>query len=113
MAREAGDLASDLNRVLADATFVSLALLDSPMHMAWLRQIGARLETYLHYSVGLVYSRFLLLAPKPGAIQIGFVGLGRALDAPASHPRPPRRHAFTRPEWFRRTFDGRIGRLIA
>ncbi|MCA6238100.1 MAG: class I SAM-dependent DNA methyltransferase, partial [Phenylobacterium sp.] len=46
---------SDLVFVLEDVRLWRLALLTSSMHMAWLRNIGGRLESRYRYSVGLVY----------------------------------------------------------
>ena len=53
-------IASDLVFVLPDATKLQFALLSSAMHMAWMRQIGGRLESRYRYSIGLVYNTFPL-----------------------------------------------------
>jgi len=49
---------SNLVRVLEDATLHDFGVLTSTMHMAWLRQIGGRLESRYRYSIGLVYNTF-------------------------------------------------------
>ena len=49
---------SNLVRVLLDADLWHFGILTSTMHMAWLRQIGGRLESRYRYSVGIVYNTF-------------------------------------------------------
>src|ERR1019366_335011 len=49
---------SNLVRVLLDAELWHFGILTSTMHMAWLRQIGGRLESRLRYSIGIVYNPF-------------------------------------------------------
>ena len=51
---------SDLVFVLNDATKPMFALLTSAMHVAWMRNIGGRLESRYRYSIGLVYNTFPL-----------------------------------------------------
>jgi hypothetical protein len=77
---------SDLVFVLEDVRLWRLALLTSSMHMAWLRNIGGRLESRYRYSVGLVYNPF----PWP---ELGEADRSRldslaqdVLDARAAHP---------------------------
>ena len=45
-------------RVLTEATLWDFGVLTSVMHMAWLRDIGARLKSDYSYSSGLVYNTF-------------------------------------------------------
>ena len=45
-------------RILPDATLGEFALLTSAMHMAWMRQIGGRLESRYSYGVGVNYNTF-------------------------------------------------------
>ena len=80
---------SNLVRVLANATLADFALLTSSMHMAWLRQVGGRLESRYRYSIGLVYNTF----PTPTGFTSGDAGLSQlrahaqaVLDARATHP---------------------------
>lgn len=49
---------SDLVFVLQNATLSDFALLTSAIHMAWLRQVGGRLESRYRYSIGNVYNTF-------------------------------------------------------
>lgn len=49
---------SDATLVLTEASLTEFGILTSAMHMAWLRQIGGRLESRYRYSVGLVYNTF-------------------------------------------------------
>lgn len=49
---------SDLVFVLKDADLWHFGVLTSSMHMAWLRQIGGRLESRYRYSIGIVYNTF-------------------------------------------------------
>jgi hypothetical protein len=49
---------SNLVRILPDATIWHFGILTSAMHMAWLRDIGGRLESRYRYSIGLVYNTF-------------------------------------------------------
>jgi hypothetical protein len=49
---------SNLVRVLLDADLWHFGILTSGMQMAWLRQIGGRLESRYRYSIGIVYNAF-------------------------------------------------------
>jgi hypothetical protein len=49
---------SNLVRVLLDADLWHFGVITSAMHMAWLRQIGGRLESRYRYSIGIVYNTF-------------------------------------------------------
>jgi hypothetical protein len=49
---------SDLVFVLLNADLWHFGILTSAMHMAWLRQIGGRLESRYRYSIGIVYNNF-------------------------------------------------------
>jgi hypothetical protein len=49
---------SNLVRVMLDADLWHFGVLTSAMHMAWLRQIGGRLESRYRYSIGIVYNSF-------------------------------------------------------
>ena len=76
---------SDLVFVLENSTLADFALLTSAMHMAWLRQIGGRLESRYRYSIGLVYNTYPL---PPGDADLSKLEpLAQAvLDARAAHP---------------------------
>ena len=72
-------------RLLADATLTDFALLTSAMHMAWMRQIGGRLESRYQYSVGVTYNTFPL--PPTDSDLSSLEPLAQAvLDARAAHP---------------------------
>lgn len=49
---------SNLVRILPNAGLWHFGILTSTMHMAWLRDIGGRLESRYRYSIGLVYNTF-------------------------------------------------------
>ena len=80
---------SNLVRVVENASLGDLALLTSAMHMAWLRQVGGRLESRYRYSIGLVYNTF----PTPPGYASGERKLSKLeplaqaiLDARNQHP---------------------------
>ena len=76
---------SNLVRLLDNATLADFALLTSAMHMAWLRNIGGRLESRYRYSIGVVYNTFPM--PPQGADLSRLEPLAQAvLDARAAHP---------------------------
>nr|WP_255428581.1 type IIL restriction-modification enzyme MmeI [Sporosarcina sp. resist] len=49
---------SNLAMVIYDAPIWLLGILESRMHMTWLRAVGGRLKTDYRYSVGMVYNTF-------------------------------------------------------
>ncbi len=51
---------SNAIRYIEGATLADFALLNSAMHMAWMRTVGGRLESRYRYSIGLVYNTFPL-----------------------------------------------------
>ncbi len=55
---------SNLVNVVSGASLFDFALLNSAMHMAWLRQVGGRLGNSYRYSIGLVYNTFPLPLEK-------------------------------------------------
>ena len=61
-------------------------LLQSAMHMAWLRSVGGRMKSDYQYSIKLVYNNFPWPALQ-GNIHKGLEACAQAvLDARASHP---------------------------
>jgi hypothetical protein len=52
------EIAHDSCLFMPGATLFDFALLASAMHMAWLKDIGGRLESRYRYSIGLVYNTF-------------------------------------------------------
>lgn len=79
-------IASNLVRVMQNATLWDFALLTSRMHVAWLGHIGGRLKSDFRYSIGLVYNTF----PWPDATPAQRAKLEElaqaVLDARAAHP---------------------------
>ncbi|MGL4638019.1 MAG: type IIL restriction-modification enzyme MmeI, partial [Beijerinckiaceae bacterium] len=77
---------SNLVRIIENATLFDFALITSRMHMAWLRNVGGRLESRYRYSIGIVYNTF----PWPEAndkAKDKLRSLAQAvLDARAAHP---------------------------
>lgn len=51
-------IVSDLAMVVYDCPIWLLGILESRMHMTWLRTVGGRLKTDYRYSVGMVYNTF-------------------------------------------------------
>lgn len=51
---------SDAATVVYNSPIWLLGLLESQMHMAWLRMVGGKLETRYRYAAGLVYNTFSL-----------------------------------------------------
>ncbi|MDE0457061.1 MAG: class I SAM-dependent DNA methyltransferase [Chromatiales bacterium] len=72
-------------RLLTNATLADFALLTSAMHMAWMRQIGGRLESRYQYSVGVTYNTFPL-PPKDSDLSRLEPLAQTVLDARAAHP---------------------------
>lgn len=79
-------VASDLLFVVRDTTKSDFAILQSAMHMAWLRTVGGRLESRYRYSISMVYNTF----PWPdldNKSKATLTGTGQAiLDARENHP---------------------------
>ncbi len=80
-------IASDLVFVLPGATKLQFGILSSSMHMAWMRQIGGRLESRYRYSIGLVYNPFPMpeISDNTERKISGLVDV--ILSARANHPR--------------------------
>lgn len=55
---EPPSLPSQLLQVVLDADLWTFGVLTSRMHMAWLAQVGGRLESRYQYSIGVVYNTF-------------------------------------------------------
>ncbi len=51
-------MASNLVKIMANATHFHFGILSSQMHMAWMRQVAGRLKSDYRYSTGLVYNNF-------------------------------------------------------
>lgn len=80
-------LVSDLCFLMPRATLFHFGVMSSEMHMAWLRQVGGRLESRFRYSARLVFNNF----PWPGSptakqSDAVMVRAQRVLDARAAYP---------------------------
>jgi hypothetical protein len=77
---------SNLVRILLDADLFHFGVLTSAMHMAWLRQIGGRLESRYRYSIGIVYNPFPWPLPsQPQRVRIQALAQA-VLDARTQFP---------------------------
>ena len=73
-------------RILENATLSQFGLLTSAMHMAWVRNIGGRLESRYQYGIGVIYNTFPL-PPGDESTLTKLEPLAQAiLDARAAHP---------------------------
>lgn len=77
---------SNLVRIQSDAQLWHFAVLTSRMHMAWLREIGGRLESRFRYSIGIVYNNFPWPVVSAANVQRLNVLAQAVLDARAAHP---------------------------
>ncbi len=55
---EGGEIVASPNFTIYDAPIWLLGILESRMHMTWLRAVGGRLKTDYRYSAGMVYNTF-------------------------------------------------------
>jgi hypothetical protein len=77
---------SDLVFVLDGADLWDFGLITSRMHMAWLRNIGGRLESRYRYSIGIVYNPFPWPLRDDAKAQDRICTLAQAvLDARSNH----------------------------
>jgi hypothetical protein len=100
---------SNLVRVLLNATLSDFALITSRIHMAWLRNIGGRLESRYRYSIGIVYNPF----PWPqldDAAKTKLEKLAKPCSTPARRMRAQRSPISTIPTSCRRISARRIAR---
>nr|WP_321512289.1 DNA methyltransferase [uncultured Hyphomonas sp.] len=76
---------SDLVYVALDASKADFSILQSTMHMAWLRTVGGRLKSDYRYSIGMVYNTFPWPAlDEKSKAKLTDAGQG-ILDARANH----------------------------
>ncbi len=67
---EPGVIASGSGLVVSGASMIHFGVLQSNMHMAWMRAVCGRLESRYQYSAGIVYNTFPWPSPKStGAIE--------------------------------------------
>ena len=78
--------------VVADADLLILGVLQSTMHMAWMRTVSGRMKSDYQYSIGIVYNNFPWPglsgdAPKPDKKRLAIEAAAeQVLDARAAHP---------------------------
>lgn len=58
-------LCSNAVRLMPEATFYHLGILESNVHMAWMRTVAGRLEMRYRYSAKIVYNNFPWPSPTP------------------------------------------------
>ncbi len=80
------DLSSNLVLIIPSATLFHFGVLESSVHMAWMRAVCGRLKSDYRYSKDIVYNNF----PWPDASEIQKEGISRTaqavLDARALYP---------------------------
>lgn len=80
-------LSGDANLICGDATQFHFGVLQSTMHMAWVRAVCGRIKSDYRYSAGIVYNNFPWPdAPTEVQVQAIEAGAKLVLDARASHP---------------------------
>ncbi|MFZ4700088.1 MAG: class I SAM-dependent DNA methyltransferase [Candidatus Methylumidiphilus sp.] len=83
---EPDTLASNLLRVVSNATRYHFGVLSSSMHNAWMRTVGGRLKSDYRYSVNIVYNNFPWPTPTETQIKATETQAQAVLDARAAHP---------------------------
>lgn len=73
-------------RILLNAELWQFGLLTSTMHMAWVRNIGGRLESRYSYNIGVIYNTFPLPSVPASRLQRLAPYAKAVLDARAAHP---------------------------
>lgn len=80
-------LASNLLKIIPNATLYHFGVLSSVMHMAWVRAVCGRLESRYRYSAGIVYNNF----PWPNPTEKQKIAIEKAaqevLDTRAKYPK--------------------------
>ena len=76
---------SEKLRILLDASLAEFALLNSAMHMAWMRAITGRMKSDYMYSVGVVYNAFPV-PPNDADMRLLHTFAQAVIDARAVHP---------------------------
>ena len=80
------DIASGSALIVPDATPYHLGVLSSAMHMAWIKQVGGRLESRFQYSNNIIYNNYPW--PEPTEAQRTAIEecAQAVLDARAKYP---------------------------
>ena len=79
-------LCSNLVKIVPDATLYHFGILESNVHMAWMRAVCGRLEMRYRYSKDIVYNNFPWPAPTPAQKQKIEQTAQAILDARALYP---------------------------
>ena len=79
-------IASNQIYVLPDATRYHFGILQSTMHMAWVRAVCGRLKSDFRYSAGIVYNNFPWPSPNPTQHQRIEASAQQILDARSRYP---------------------------
>jgi hypothetical protein len=82
---EPGHVASDGCLVIVGATLADFALLNSEMHMDWVRTVGGRLKSDYRYSKDVVYNNFVFPEVDASTSEELTRLAGAVLEARASH----------------------------
>ena len=81
-----GTLASDLVFLIPNATLYHFGILESNVHMAWMRAVGGRLKSDYRYSKDVVYNNFPWPSPTPEQQTKIEAAAQAILDARALYP---------------------------
>jgi hypothetical protein len=81
-------IASDLARIIPNASHYEFGVLSSEMHMSWVRRFCGRLESRFRYSKDIVYNNFPWPQELDAKMKTAVESAARSvLDARASHPK--------------------------
>jgi hypothetical protein len=83
-------ICGDANLLIADPSLYVFGVIQSTMHMAWVRSICGRIKSDYRYSAGIVYNNFPWPQAVPAKRQQAVEGAAQAvLDARAKYPDSP------------------------
>ena len=83
---EKGEFATDAVQIIPNATLYHFGILESNVHMAWMRAVGGRLEMRYRYSKDVVYNNFPWPSPTPEQQTKIEAAAQAILDARALYP---------------------------
>ena len=83
---EKGELATDAVQIIPNATLYHFGILESNVHMAWMRAVGGRLKSDYRYSKDVVYNNFPWPSPTPEQQTKIEAAAQAILDARALYP---------------------------
>ncbi|KOR28644.1 methylase, partial [Achromatium sp. WMS2] len=79
-------ISTDANQMIPNATMYEFGILESAMHMAWMRAVAGRLESRYRYSATIVYNNFPWPTPTTKQRELITTAAQRVLDARSQHP---------------------------